>query len=107
VRILIDECLNWRLGDALTGHIAVSVQKMGWSWIKNGRLLTLATENGFDVFLTGDRNLSFQQNVTGLRIAIVVLEARGVQLQQTMPLIPKILALLPRLKPGEVIRVGE
>jgi hypothetical protein len=52
------------------------------------------------VFLTGDRNLSFQQNVTGLRIAIIVLEANGVRLHQTMPLIPKVLALLPALKPG-------
>jgi hypothetical protein len=66
VRILVDECLDWRLGDALTGHDAVSVQKMGWSGIKNGRLLVLAIENGFDVFLTGDRNLSFQQNLAEL-----------------------------------------
>jgi hypothetical protein len=94
-------------GDALTGHHAVSVQNMGWSGIKNGRLLALAAENGFDVFLTGDRNLSFQQNVPELQIAVVVLEANGIQLHQTMPLIPKVLALLPTLKPGQVIKVGE
>jgi hypothetical protein len=46
MRVLIDECLNWRLGRALTGHYAVSAQKMGWSGVKNGRLLTLAVENG-------------------------------------------------------------
>lgn len=63
MRILIDECLNWRLGRALTGHYAVSAQKMGWGGIKNGQLMALAMENGFDVFLTGDRNLSFQQNM--------------------------------------------
>jgi hypothetical protein len=103
VRILIDECSNWRLGDALTGHDADSVQKMGWSGVKNGRLLALATENGFDVFLTGDRNLSFQQNLPELKIAVVVLEAKGIQLHQTLPLIPKVLALLPTLKPGQVI----
>jgi predicted nuclease of predicted toxin-antitoxin system len=45
MRILIDECLNWRLGRALTGHFAVSAQKMGWSGIKNGKLLALAVEN--------------------------------------------------------------
>jgi predicted nuclease of predicted toxin-antitoxin system len=70
MRVLIDECLNWRLGRALTGHYAVSVQRMGWSGIKNGQLLALAEQNGFDVFLTGDRNLTFQQNTTQLRVAV-------------------------------------
>ena len=106
MRILIDECLNWRLSRALTGHYAVSAQKMGWSGIKNGKLLALAVENGFGVFLTGDRNLSFQQNLTESSIAIVVLEADGIQLHHTLPLMPKVLAILPELKPGTVVRVG-
>ncbi len=105
MRILIDECLNWRLSRALTGYYAVSAQKMGWSGIKNGKLLALAVENGFDVFLTGDRNLSFQQNLTEFTIAVVVLEADGIQLQHTLPLMQKVVALLPTLKPGQVVRV--
>ena len=63
-------------------------------------------ENGFDVFLTGDRNLTFQQNVTEFAIAIVVLKAKGIQLQHTLPLMAQVLALLPSLKPGVVRRVG-
>ena len=47
MRILIDECLDWRLGRALTGHDCVSVQKMGWGGIKNGRLLALSLANYF------------------------------------------------------------
>ena len=105
MRILIDECLNWRLGRALTGHYAVSAQKMGWSGVKNGKLLALAVENGFDVFLTGDRNLTFQQNVTQSPIAVVVLESEGIQLHHTLPLMPQVLALLPTLKPGQVVKV--
>jgi len=105
MRILIDECLNWRLGRALTGHYAVSVQKMGWSGIKNGKLLALAVENGFNVFLTGDRNLTFQQNTGKLLIAVVVLEGEGIQLHRTLTLMPKVLALLPALKPGQVVKV--
>jgi len=58
MRILIDECLDWRLGRELTGHDCVSVQKMGWSGIKNGKLLALAQDK-FDVFPTADRNLGF------------------------------------------------
>ena len=105
MRVLIDECLNWRLGRALTGHYAVSAQRMGWSGIQNGRLLALCVENGFDVFLTGDRNLAFQQDMTEFSLVVVVLEAPGIQLRHTLPLMPKVLALLPSLKPGQVARV--
>jgi hypothetical protein len=101
MRILIDECLDWRLSRALTGHDCVSVQKMGWSGIKNGKLLALAQEE-FDVFLTADRNLSFQQNTSKLEIAVVVLATGSTQLNKTLPLVPKVLALLPGLRPGEV-----
>jgi predicted nuclease of predicted toxin-antitoxin system len=104
MRILIDECLNWRLSRALTGHYSVSVQKMGWGGIKNGALLTLA-EKEFDVFLTGDRNLSLQQDVTKYEIAVVVLHTPSTQLHHTLPLIAKVLAALPSLKPGQVLDV--
>lgn len=106
MRVLLDECLNWRLSRALPGHYCVSVQRMGWSGVQNGRLLTLAVENRFDVFLTGDRNLAFQQNRTKHRIAVVVLESTGTELHQTMPLMPKVLVLLPTAKAGQVVRVG-
>lgn len=67
MRVLIDECLDWRLGRALPGHDCVSVQKMGWGGIKNGKLLVLAQDE-FDVFLAADRILSFQQNTTRFQI---------------------------------------
>jgi predicted nuclease of predicted toxin-antitoxin system len=104
MRLLIDECLNWRLARALTGHYAVSAQKQGWGGIKNGALLALA-EKEFDVFITGDRNLSFQQAVTKFHIAVVVLHAPSTQLRDTLPLIPKVLAALSTLKPGQVLDV--
>jgi hypothetical protein len=104
MRILIDECLNWGLSRALTGHYCVSVQKMGWGGIKNGALLELAEEE-FDVFLTGDRNLAFQQGVTNYNIAIVVLHAPSTQLHQTLPLMSEVLLALPSLQPGQILNV--
>jgi hypothetical protein len=74
MRILIDECLEWRLGRALTGHECISVQKMGGDGIKNGKLL-----------------------------AVVVLAARSTQLAKTLPLAPALLTILPQLTPGQVI----
>jgi predicted nuclease of predicted toxin-antitoxin system len=105
MRILIDECLDWRLGRGLPGHDCVSVQKMGWSGIKNGQLLALAQVE-FDVFLTADRNLSFQQPITKFQIAVIVLGAGSTQVGKMMPLMPKVLALLPELTPGQVVTVS-
>ena len=104
MRILIDECLDWRLSRGLPGHTVSSVQKMGWSGIKNGKLLALAEAN-FDVFLTGDRNLSFQQNIPSLCLAVIVLSAGSTQLKDTLPLMERVLALIPSIQPGIVVRL--
>jgi hypothetical protein len=77
---------------------------MGWDGIKNGRLLALAQAE-FQVFITGDRNLFFQQNLSGFSIAVLVLKAGSIRLVHTRPLMPKVLALLPSVQPGQVIVV--
>ena len=101
MRVLIDECLDWRLAKGLPGHTTTSVQKMGWAGVKNGRLLALA-EQQFDVFITGDRNVSFQQDIPQFRIAVVILAAASTQLKDTLPLMLPLLAKLPQLQPGTV-----
>jgi predicted nuclease of predicted toxin-antitoxin system len=63
VKLLLDECLDWRLRQDLPGHEVKTVQEMGWAGITNGRLLALA-QRKFQVFITGDRNLSLQQHVS-------------------------------------------
>lgn len=77
---------------------------MGWGGITNGALLKKAARE-FDVFLTGDRNLSFQQAVDRFNITVVVLHAESTQLRYTLLLIPKLLSLLPSLQPGEVVDI--
>jgi predicted nuclease of predicted toxin-antitoxin system len=74
MRILLDEDLPRRLAGLLAGHDVSTVQRRGWSGIKNGQLLGLAAAE-FDVFLTMDRNLEFQQNLATLPIAVFVIEA--------------------------------
>ena len=105
MRVLIDECLDWRLARGLPGYTVSSVQRMGWSGVKNGRLLMLA-EPEFDVFITGDRNLSFQQDIPQFRIAVIVLAARSTQLKDTLPLMVQVLAAMPKLQPGAVLTIG-
>jgi len=79
---------------------------MGWSGLTNGALLEKA-ENEFDVFLTGDRNLTFQQKTSSFKIAVVVLRAESIQLRHTLPLMPTVLALLPTIKSGQVVDISD
>ena len=70
MRILLDESLPRDLAALLVGHAAVTVRDAGWSGVKNGKLLLLAATK-FDVFVTADRNIEFQQNLSALPISIV------------------------------------
>ena len=107
MRVLIDECLNWRLGRALTSHFCTSVQRMGWGGIRNGELLEKMRQERFDVFITGDRNLQFQQHLPAAGVVVVVLRAGSTRLAETLPLMRQVLALLPNSKPGTVTFVPE
>ena len=75
---------------------------MGWDGLKNGELLTKA-QIDFDVFVTSDRNLTFQQDLTKFEMAVVVLQAKSVQLEHLLPLVPKVLTVLPTLVSGQVV----
>jgi len=68
VKVLLDECVDWRFMREIVGHEVSTAHQMGWTTIKNGALLALASQR-FDVFVTVDRNLAFQQNLEALSIA--------------------------------------
>ena len=61
MKVLVDECVDWRLRRDIVGHEVKTARQMGWSAVKNGELLALAQPE-FDVFVTVDRNHSFQQH---------------------------------------------
>mgnify|MGYP001082264078 CR=1 FL=1 len=99
MRVLIDECIDWRLSRELGEHDVKTARQMGWETIKNGELLALASRE-FDAFVTVDRNLSFQQNVRQLSIAVFVLRARTNRLADLLPLAPDLVARLAVAMPG-------
>jgi len=105
VKVFIDECIDWRFARNITGHEVRTARQMGWLTIKNGELLTLA-EKQFDVFLTVDRNLSFQQNLPSFSIAVIVMSARSNRLADLQALVPELLSQIPRAKSGAVTYVG-
>jgi hypothetical protein len=79
---------------------------MRWSGVKNGKLLTLAADN-FDVFVTADQNLQYQQNLAALPISVVVLVAFDSRLETLRTLIPEVLSSLARMQPRSLLRVGD
>jgi hypothetical protein len=105
VKLLLDECIDRRFSRDLVRHEVKTVPQMGWAGIKNGELLTLA-EKEFDVFITVDRNLSFQQNLPRFNIAVLVLHATSNRLADLRPFAPKILSMLPTLTKGEAEHIG-
>ena len=72
MRVLLDECVDWRLGRELASYDVKTTRQMGWMSLKNGELLALASAH-FDVFVTVDRNLSFQQDIVSFPIAVAAL----------------------------------
>ena len=105
MRVLLDECVPRRLKRELSGHQVYTVTEHGWSGIKNGTLLALADKE-FDVFLTVDQNLKYQQNLSAFQIAIILLVARDNRLQTLLPLMPEVREALGMIKGGEFIRLG-
>lgn len=104
MKVLLDECVDWRLARDIVGHEVRTVREMGWTGVKNGELLALAAV-AFDVFVTVDRNLSFQQNVGSFSIAVIILEARTNRLADLKPLVPQLLSALSNTRPGSVRRL--
>ena len=105
LRILIDEQLPRQLAPYLVGHDARTVQQASWAGLKNGALLTKAEGAGFSVFLTGDQNLEFQQNISRRRLGVVVLCAVSNALEDLLPLVPAALNAIATVRSGQLVRV--
>jgi len=106
MKLLLDECVTRRLKLDLIGHDAKTVGEAGFRGLKNGDLLRAAAPD-FDVLITVDRNLPFQQNMVAFQIAVVILISRGITHTDLKPLVPELLASLDTIKPGELLRVEE
>jgi len=106
VRVLLDECVDWRLSRDILGHDVKTARQMGWTAIKNGELLTLASAE-FDVLVTMDRNLSFQQDLASFAIAVIILRAKTNRLTNLRPLVPSLRAAIDSAQPGTTIFVED
>ena len=104
MKILLDESVPKALGFALSGHFVRNVQAMGWSGVSNGRLLKLMADNDFEVLVSCDQNIEYQQSAD-LPVALVVLIAPDNRVPTILRLVPDLLDALQSIVPGEIRRV--
>jgi predicted nuclease of predicted toxin-antitoxin system len=104
MRVLLDECVTRYLKRDFTGHNAFTVEDAGFKGLKNGRLLQAASGQ-YDVLVTVDQNLTYQQNLKSFSVAVIVLSARRSTYAALRPLMPKVLEALDGINPGDVVTV--
>lgn len=104
MRLLLDECVARNLKRDLIGHEAMTVVEAGYGGMKNGALLRAASGN-YDVLITVDQNLPFQQNLRSFQLGIVMLKAQGITYANLKPLVPKVLEALKTIQPGQVVEI--
>ena len=107
MKILIDECLPAALKEHVIalGNECQTVRQAGFGSKKNGELLVLA-EGRWDVLLTSDRNIKYQQNMTGRTVSIVILCSKSNRMQDLLPLMPAFAQALLCIGAGEVTEIG-
>lgn len=104
MKLLLDECLPRRLKNLFTAHEVRTVPEMGWHRRRNGDLLRMAAAE-FDVFVTADQSLQYQQNLAGVDIGIIVFAAHSTHFDDLSELVPAALQALESIHPGDVIRI--
>ena len=105
MRLLLDECLPRTLKKEFRGHKIQTVPEMGWSGKRNGELLRLA-EKQFDVFITLDQNLQYQQNLSKSAMAVILVSVKNNRFESIQPLVPKVLLTFKSLQSGQVVKIA-
>jgi predicted nuclease of predicted toxin-antitoxin system len=105
MQLLLDECLPRALKKEFHGHKIRIVPEMGWAGKKNGELLELA-EKQFDVFITLDQNLQYQQNLRKSSMAVLLLSVKNNRFESIQPLVSKVFFALKSLQPGQTVKIS-
>ncbi len=107
MRILIDECIDERLRTAFSRHDCQTARYAGFAGYGNGELLSAAEAAGFEVLVTVDRGLEYEQNLRGRKISIVLLREKSNRLKDLLPHIPAVLVCLSSIKTGQIVKIPE
>ena len=106
MKVLLDECVTHYLKRDFAAYEVLTVEEAGFKGLKNGRLLEAASGQ-YEVLITVDQNLQYQQNLQNFSIAVIVLKAKRSTYPMLKPLMPQVLEILGTIEPGEIVVVSE
>ena len=102
MKILLDECITKKLKKHLNEFEVYTINDLGWRGKKNGELLTLCVENKFEIFLSIDKNLTYQQNLSGQHIAVVIFNTRSSKIEELVKFLPNFKNQVASFKSGSI-----
>ncbi len=105
MRVLLDECVPRKLRSELLDHDVSTVAEMGWAGTKNGALLRRAASE-FDVLLTVDQEIPYQQNIEGLSLALIIIKTSSNDINDLRPMMPEVLQALAAIQPSQVVQLN-
>ncbi len=102
MKILLDECVTKKVKELLLGHTVFTIGQMDWQGLKNGMLIKQAEQQNFDILLTIDKNISYQQNTSKYNISIVVLNCNNSTIESIKDYIPNFLEQANSFEKGKL-----
>ena len=106
MRVLLDNNVNRRFAQLILGHEVTHAREMGWMGLENGDLIAAAQQEGFNVVITCDKQIQYQQNLAGRKISIIVLNSLFIKLEYIKPLAPQVNEILSKLDPSGFIVIS-
>jgi hypothetical protein len=105
--VILDECVDEGLRHAFGGHDCQTCRYAGLKGLTNGELLAAAEAARFEVLVTVDQNLPYQQTLVGRAISLMVLTARTTNIDDLLAVVPEVLIALETLRPWMVVQIGK
>ena len=107
MKVLLDECIPRKFKRSLPGHDCQTVPEAGLAGKTNGELISTAEEHGFDVLLTVDKGLAYEQNPAGRKIAVIIVRAKSNRLADLLPHPDACIAHISSMRHGQIVRIGK
>lgn len=107
MKILLDECVTKKLKQHLVNNEVYTVTELGWGGIKNGKLMALCVDNKFEILLTIDKNLAFQQNLDKYNLTIVIFNSFTSKIEEILQFVPFFMDQLSSYEKGKAYTVNK
>lgn len=107
MKVLLDNNITHHFARSISGHVVIHARAMQWETLSNGELIARAESDGFDVLITADRGMEYQQNITSRKISVILIKSKRITLAHLLVHLEAVQTLLDDIEPGQFRRVGD